>query len=86
MNSAQRTVALARLVARNYSTAAPGQPSSHFQSLKAKQAKFQCDDGLPVFLKGGVMDKILYQTTVVLCFVGTGMMAKLFWDLSVPKK
>ncbi|XP_013170924.1 PREDICTED: cytochrome c oxidase subunit 7A1, mitochondrial-like [Papilio xuthus] len=37
---------------------------------KTLQAKFQVDDGKPVWLKGGLYDRFLYTTTVTLCCIG----------------
>ncbi|XP_033164657.1 cytochrome c oxidase subunit 7A1, mitochondrial [Drosophila mauritiana] len=34
--------------------------------------QFQADNDLPIFLKGGSMDNILYRLTWVLCFLGIG--------------
>ncbi|XP_011163785.1 cytochrome c oxidase subunit 7A1, mitochondrial [Solenopsis invicta] len=39
-----------------------------FENFKLKQAKMQCDDGLPVYLKGGTRDKILFNFTLALLF------------------
>lgn len=47
---------------------------------------FQAHDGLPIFLKGGAMDKGLYSLTIVLCFVGMGSIGKMIYDLAVPAK
>lgn len=38
--------------------------------FKMKQQKFQKDDGLPVFLKAGMRDKVLYFTTLGLAGAG----------------
>ncbi|XP_017073584.1 cytochrome c oxidase subunit 7A1, mitochondrial [Drosophila eugracilis] len=44
--------------------------------LPPKMAKlrkqFQAQNDLPIFLKGGSMDNILYRLTWVLCFLGLG--------------
>ncbi|TDG49210.1 hypothetical protein AWZ03_004299 [Drosophila navojoa] len=34
------------------------------------QKQYQEDNGKPVFLKGGVMDNVLFMSTLVLCVVG----------------
>ncbi|XP_003937446.3 cytochrome c oxidase subunit 7A1, mitochondrial [Saimiri boliviensis] len=36
-----------------------------------KQKLFQEDNGIPVYLKGGVVDHILYRVTMGLCLGGT---------------
>ena len=51
--------------------------------LKKVQEHFQKKDGKPVFLKGSVMDQVLYRLTVALSLVGIGSMGKLFYELSV---
>lgn len=43
-----------------------------YKLLKNKQAKFQVKDNLPVWLKGGPMDRMLYISTVGLSIVGVG--------------
>ncbi|XP_018370832.1 PREDICTED: cytochrome c oxidase subunit 7A1, mitochondrial-like isoform X1 [Trachymyrmex cornetzi] len=42
-----------------------------FQKFKLKQAKMQCDDGLPVYLKGGIRDKIVFYILSSVVFVNT---------------
>lgn len=49
-----------------------GQIPIGYQLLKNTQAKFQLKDGLPVWLKGGPTDRILYLSTVGLSIVGLG--------------
>lgn len=43
-----------------------------YQLLKNTQAKFQQKDNLPVWLKGGPMDRMLYLSTVGLAIFGLG--------------
>ncbi|KXJ72602.1 hypothetical protein RP20_CCG017614 [Aedes albopictus] len=43
-----------------------------YKLLKDKQARFQVKDNLPVWLKGGPMDRMLYVSTVGLSVVGLG--------------
>jgi hypothetical protein len=47
---------------------------------------WQVDDGQLVHVKGGVVDRILYQLTLGLCVVGLGLSGKVLYDLSYPKK
>jgi len=47
---------------------------------------WQVDDGRLVHIKGGLVDKLLYQITAVFCVIGLGISGKVLWDLSVPKK
>ncbi|XP_049784447.1 cytochrome c oxidase subunit 7A, mitochondrial-like [Schistocerca cancellata] len=96
MNSAKRAVQLLQLSSRQLPTsqltrkATTGAPLDNvhpgYKKLKAKQEKFQVNDGLPVFLKGGIVDKVLYHTTVGLCAVGLGMTFKFYYDMAVPRK
>lgn len=44
------------------------------------------NDGQLVFLKGGVVDRLLYQFTVALCVIGLGLSGKVLYELSYPKK
>ncbi|KAL6265160.1 hypothetical protein P5V15_005245 [Pogonomyrmex californicus] len=41
------------------------------QKFKLKQAKMQCADDLPVYLKGGLRDKILFNITLAMLFCNT---------------
>ncbi|KAM0733076.1 Cytochrome c oxidase subunit 7A2, mitochondrial [Formica fusca] len=45
--------------------------SKTFQNFKLKQARMQCDDGLPVYLKSGTRDKILFNFTLALLLCNT---------------
>nr|XP_020475106.1 cytochrome c oxidase subunit 7A2, mitochondrial [Monopterus albus] len=40
--------------------------------VQNKQKLFQEDNGIPVHLKGGVSDALLYRTTMMLTVVGAG--------------
>ncbi|KAI8422406.1 hypothetical protein MSG28_006252 [Choristoneura fumiferana] len=40
------------------------------ENIRTQQAQFQKDNDLPVFLKGGPLDGILYRLTVALCMLG----------------
>ncbi|XP_016959805.1 cytochrome c oxidase subunit 7A1, mitochondrial [Drosophila biarmipes] len=46
---------------------APGKLPPKMAKLRQR---FQADNDLPIFLKGGSMDNILYRLTWVLCFLG----------------
>lgn len=56
------------------------------EGLRKNMELFQAKNGLPVFLKGGPMDRVLFGTTVVLCGIGLATMGKLFYDLGWKKK
>jgi hypothetical protein len=47
---------------------------------------WQVDDGQLVHLKGGILDRLLYQVTLALCAVGVGLSGKVLYELSYPKK
>ncbi|XP_012275670.1 cytochrome c oxidase subunit 7A1, mitochondrial-like [Orussus abietinus] len=44
--------------------------SASMKKIKAKQAAFQRDDGVPVYLKGGTSDKVLLNISVILLLIG----------------
>jgi len=52
----------------------------------AKQRHFQVDNGIPIHLKGGKADEILYYATLVLCAVGVFECLRLYYDMSFPQK
>ncbi|KAF2901763.1 hypothetical protein ILUMI_04421 [Ignelater luminosus] len=85
MSSSGRVLPLARLCARQFSQSAVRRaevPSENFQKLKVKQQKFQVDDGVPVYIKGGMLDKILYQATVAGTTVGVILGIQVFLTLA----
>ncbi|XP_065537482.1 cytochrome c oxidase subunit 7A2, mitochondrial [Lathamus discolor] len=51
-----------------------------------KQKLFQEDNGLPVHLKGGIMDNVLYKITMGLTVVGTVYVFYVLAVASMPKK
>ncbi|KAJ9585097.1 hypothetical protein L9F63_020553 [Diploptera punctata] len=61
------------------------QKASYYRHIAKKQAKFQVHDDVPIYLKGGAVDKFLYQTTLLLCWIGLFMGFKTIYDLSYPK-
>nr|CAD7401970.1 unnamed protein product [Timema poppensis] len=69
---------------RNWSYKRPvkSAPPDFLKRLKAKQEKFQENNDLPVWLKGGPMDKVLYQLTCLLCVVGLGMTGHFIYQMS----
>ncbi|XP_010877448.1 cytochrome c oxidase subunit 7A2, mitochondrial [Esox lucius] len=54
--------------------------------VKEKQKLFQADNGIPVHLKGGAMDAILYRLTMGLTVFGTGFVVYELLSASMPKK
>ncbi|KFO88422.1 hypothetical protein N320_10863, partial [Buceros rhinoceros silvestris] len=51
-----------------------------------KQKLFQEDNDLPVHLKGGVMDALLYRVTMGLSVFGTAYVVYQLFVISMPKK
>jgi hypothetical protein len=47
---------------------------------------FQKKDGVPVYLKGGPLDKVLFGITVALCVIGTAASIQTLYVMSYPKK
>ncbi|XP_069682290.1 cytochrome c oxidase subunit 7A, mitochondrial-like [Periplaneta americana] len=90
MNSAKKLLQLGQLGVRHISTSqarlASEKQMANYAKLKEKQEKFQIADGVLVYVKGGVMDKIMYQFTLILCAVGLGLSGKVLYELSYPKK
>lgn len=67
-----------KLLRRNFRTISPKaktdlemEAAEDLKIFKMKQQRFQKDDDLPVFLKGGALDRFLYKTT--LGFAGLGL-------------
>lgn len=55
-------------------------------SLKRKQQHFQMADGVPIYLKGGIMDRILFGATVGLIGFGLISYALTVYPMAYPKK
>ncbi|KAM6280663.1 cytochrome c oxidase subunit 7A2, mitochondrial [Porphyrio hochstetteri] len=51
-----------------------------------KQKLFQEDNGIPVHLKGGLMDALLYKVTMGLSVLGTAYVVYELFAISMPKK
>ncbi|MDL1139942.1 cytochrome c oxidase subunit VIIa family protein [Yersinia pestis] len=59
----------------------------HFENkVPEKQKLFQEDNGIPVHLKGGVADALLYRATMVLTVGGTAYAIYQLAMASFPKK
>ncbi|XP_053142891.1 cytochrome c oxidase subunit 7A2, mitochondrial [Hemicordylus capensis] len=50
------------------------------------QKRFQEDNGLPVYLKGGITDALLYRTTMLLTVFGAGYVVYELFMAAMPKK
>ncbi|XP_051265211.1 cytochrome c oxidase subunit 7A2, mitochondrial-like [Dicentrarchus labrax] len=51
-----------------------------------KQKLFQENDGIPIHLKGGTADALLYRTTMALTILGTGYVVYELVKAAFPKK
>ncbi|XP_068230269.1 uncharacterized protein [Palaemon carinicauda] len=54
--------------------------------LTQKMKQFQSASPIPVHLKGGPFDKVIFGSTVVLCVIGLTGCFSFFYDMSFPKK
>ncbi|XP_026315460.1 uncharacterized protein LOC113226880 [Hyposmocoma kahamanoa] len=55
------------------------------ETIRKRQELFQKDNDVPVFLKGGPVDGILYRFTMALCIVALAGIAHTIYDHAVPK-
>ncbi|XP_041661903.1 cytochrome c oxidase subunit 7A2, mitochondrial-like [Cheilinus undulatus] len=51
-----------------------------------KQKHFQADNGMPVHLKGGSLDSLLYRTTMALTVLGAGYVVYELVKAAFPQK
>ncbi|XP_018948978.2 cytochrome c oxidase subunit 7A2, mitochondrial-like [Cyprinus carpio] len=54
--------------------------------VPVKQKMFQEDNGMPVHLKGGTTDALLYRATMALTVFGCGYVLYALIDAALPKK
>ncbi|XP_062863025.1 cytochrome c oxidase subunit 7A2, mitochondrial [Trichomycterus rosablanca] len=54
--------------------------------IATKQKMFQEDNGLPVHLKGGSKDALLYTATMALTVFGSGFVLYELFQAAMPKK
>ncbi|KAM8922589.1 cytochrome c oxidase subunit 7A2, mitochondrial-like [Lycaon pictus] len=76
-------LALCQIAQRTISTASCRQFET---KVPEKQKLFQEDDGIPVPLKGGVADALLYRATMMLTIGGTAYAMYQLAVASFPKK
>ncbi|XP_037773791.1 cytochrome c oxidase subunit 7A, mitochondrial-like, partial [Penaeus monodon] len=57
-----------------------------YGQIRGTMNKFQVDNGMPIHLKGGVFDNLLFVSTCVLNAVGLSMTLGFIYDMSFPKK
>lgn len=74
MNSTRKLLPLTRICSRFFSQTsvrlAEEKLSPFFHRLKENQKFYQIDNGIPVWLKAGARDKILYQISLWGCITG----------------
>uniref|UniRef100_UPI00398F3206 cytochrome c oxidase subunit 7A2, mitochondrial-like n=1 Tax=Pristiophorus japonicus TaxID=55135 RepID=UPI00398F3206 len=73
--------AFQQLSQRTFSTATRRRVQNR---IAEKQKIFQEDNGIPVHLKGGVTDAVLYRLTMALTVVGTGYVLYKLVRISLP--
>ncbi|XP_075974683.1 cytochrome c oxidase subunit 7A2-like, mitochondrial [Anticarsia gemmatalis] len=56
------------------------------EKIRQQQQQFQKEDDVPVFLKGGPLDGILYRLTMALCIAGLLGVGHTIYIHAVPKK
>ncbi|XP_069196148.1 cytochrome c oxidase subunit 7A2, mitochondrial-like [Procambarus clarkii] len=56
------------------------------EALLGKMRHFQQHNNIPVHLKGGPIDKVLFGSTLVLCAVGLAGCFQFFYSMAFPKK
>ncbi|XP_043919611.1 cytochrome c oxidase subunit 7A2, mitochondrial isoform X2 [Protopterus annectens] len=76
-------MALRHLSQRSISTAARRQLQN---KVPEKQKIFQEDNGIPIHLKGGTGDALLYRLTMALTVFGTGFAIFELVRAALPKK
>lgn len=84
MNLYKKSVSLIILLTRRNVSKTPDveiKVHSGFAKLKETQKKFEVEDGVPVYLKEGTKDQVLYRLTWIVTFVGLGMSGETFYQL-----
>ena len=76
-------LALCQIAKRTISTSSCRQFEN---KVPEKQKPFQEDNGIPVHLKGGIADALLYRTTMILTVGGTAYAMCELAVASFPKK
>ncbi|KAJ8914903.1 hypothetical protein NQ315_016057 [Exocentrus adspersus] len=78
-----------------YKQSIPGQSTSYASqysrrylsdNLKKKYEQFQRQDGIPVYLKGGLSDRILFLLSAALCVIGVVDGTYTMMLMAFPKK
>ncbi|XP_026860600.1 cytochrome c oxidase subunit 7A2, mitochondrial-like isoform X2 [Electrophorus electricus] len=77
------TMALRQVSRRTFSSTVSRQIDN---KVPANQKLFQEDNGIPVYLKGGTKDALLYRATMVLTVFGSGLVLYNLFDAALSKK
>ncbi|KAK9891146.1 hypothetical protein WA026_013462 [Henosepilachna vigintioctopunctata] len=90
MNSARKVMSLSQVISRNLHKSRPLKSTEEALAKKRakilkEQERFQIDDGTPVYLKGGLGDRVLLGVTYALVAVGMGMSADVVYQLMTKK-
>lgn len=56
------------------------------KELQKKMFNFQVDNGLPVHVRGGIVDKVLMVATYIVCGLGLLDCCRVYYVLSYPAK
>ncbi|KAG5674971.1 hypothetical protein PVAND_004914 [Polypedilum vanderplanki] len=56
------------------------------EGLRRNMEHFQAKNNIPIHLKGGPLDRILFGSTVVLCGVGVVMLANFIYSMAKKKE
>ncbi|XP_076835068.1 cytochrome c oxidase subunit 7A2a [Brachyhypopomus gauderio] len=76
-------VALRQVSRRTFSSSASRQVNN---KVPANQKLFQEDNGIPVHLKGGAKDALLYRATMALTVLGSGLVVYKLFEVAMPSK
>uniref|UniRef100_V9LHF7 Cytochrome c oxidase subunit 7A2, mitochondrial-like protein n=1 Tax=Callorhinchus milii TaxID=7868 RepID=V9LHF7_CALMI len=79
----QKLMTLPASVSRRFSTSVGHQLKNNVPEL---QKIFQADNGLPVHLKGGTLDFVLYRFTMGVTVVGTCLSLYELFKAALPRK
>jgi len=79
----RQLMGLQQLSVRTFSSTARRQVEN---KIKDKQKFYQEDNGVPIHLKGGTMDALMYKTTMVGCVCGTIYLLYSLYQAAMPKK
>ena len=76
---------MAQTCARNFGTSELRLDKDRLSKIKKYQAHFQVMNDLPVHLKGGSLDVVLYYTSTALVILGVGMSFRAMYQLANKK-